>query len=232
MKRLSTILLFASMSFGIFAQHDNQKSSSGSAETVESQVILSLSKSTARSSEELAIDFLEKMDPSAIDGSENLKEALRYLTNYSFSFVVRDSNKGMKVNYSDIRRRAVHLLSKLGSDDAKKMIKTVLSYDTDVTVLAEAAYATGLMGDPADDLTIEILMRAITFSKSLRNVDNNLMYACLIALDKLSDKGSFSDKSNKLISEAMLDILTISGDNVKGPTRKKAMDVINKLKKQ
>jgi|GEM_PF-4656685 len=238
MKKAFNIIFFVSFFIAgsdLFAQQgSNYQDNQGS---VESLIILKLSESTERAHQLHALELLEKKsEEEALDSSANYISALTNLITYGFSYNVRGSIRRREIDFPSIRSRAIRVFALLGGDAAKETMKQVTSYETNPTVLAEAVYAIGDLGDPNDVKIVDSLIRVYAFNSFVaqeinkNGTDNNLAYAWLLALERLASKGAFTKPDNIRIAEALLNILSAGDDAIVGAVKNKAYELIDKLK--
>jgi len=134
--------------------------------------------------------------------------------------------------YPMVRRKAAELLGRLGSetsdaevrDHAKFSLLDILSFDNEVMVKAEAAYALGVIGDNNEGQVIEVLSDSIRRQTAVAP-DNNYAYAVALAIEKLADK-------NKGMRDfrAYTTLVTIMQGNYTRKVKDKAFEVLQKIR--
>ena len=97
-------------------------------------------------------------------------------------------------NFPLIRREATELLGQVGGERAKNTLVRVLRDDPEPTVLAEAAYALGLIGLNENNEVSDRLVRALQVENTSPTPDNNLAFSIILSLERISQRnGGLAD---------------------------------------
>jgi len=128
-------------------------------------------------------------------------------------------------DYPDVRRASCELLGKLGGEEATRTLLSVLESESEPMVLSEAVYAIARIGGRPDRKILRILTRLIEVHVLAKN-DDNLAFTCLLAVEKL-------DTPERRIDDPDLyrAILRMLDAPLIGEVRRKALDVIDRLRK-
>lgn len=96
------------------------------------------------------------------------------------------SNGAVINDYHDVRRQAVELLSKVGGKTAKTILVKVANEDTEPTVLAQAVYGLGAVCKEDDKDVLPYVVDVMLKNHANPMRDENLAFACLLAIEKLN----------------------------------------------
>lgn len=165
-------------------------------------------------------------DGSFSTGDPGAHFVLDYLSEEGITRIVRQSNR--TVNYfPTVRREACRLLGELGGENSKETLLNVLGTDDDPVVLAEAAYALGVIGlDEEGEVS-----RAIAFALQHQDQmipNDNFAHASLLAIQKLIEKNGSAN--NRQVYAAVVQIAQ-NGNYIR-PVKEKAYQVISLMREQ
>ncbi len=178
---------------------------------------------------DMKIQSLNMIEESIKDGTFSTGDpgahfVLDYLSEEGISRVIKENNRLVNY-YPTVRREACRLLGELGGENSKATLINVLKVDDDPVVLAEAAYALGVIGiDEEGEVS-----KAIAFA--LQNQDqlvpnDNFAHASLLAIEKLIEKNG--SLNNREVYSAVVQIAQNS--NYIRPVKEKAYQVISLLR--
>ena len=173
-----------------------------------------------------ALDMIESSikDGTFGTGDPGAHFILDYLSEEGIGHIVKENNR--TINYfPTVRREACRLLGELGGENSKDSLVNVLRTDDDPVVLAEAAYALGVIGMDDDGE----VSKAIAFA--LENQDqmvpnDNFAHASLLAIEKLIDKNG--PTNDRQVYSAVVQIAQ-NGNYIR-PVKEKAYQVISMLR--
>ena len=195
---------------------------------IELQILTTQATSDSRSNQLLAIQSIQSMvqNGSLAQANPAIGTILSTLATDGLTRQVRAGN-AITNDFPDVRREACNLLGDLGGTRAKDTLLTVLLQDKEPMVLAEAVYALGRIGlNDKNDVTSRITW-VLNQDTAMATPDNNLAFACLLAVQKLSEKtGGISDP------EVINALLGVASGNYIRDVRLKAIDTIYQLRKQ
>jgi HEAT repeat protein len=195
---------------------------------VELQILRTQALSEKRESQLLAIQTIQSMvhDGSLSQANPAIGVILDSLATGGLQRQVREGNHVVN-NYPEVRREACNLLGDLGGQQATDALLTVVLQDNEPMVLSEAVYALGRIGlNKNNDVTGHIVW-LLNRESTKRSPDNNLAFACLLAIQKLSEKnGGISDP------EVINALLNVTSGNYIRDVRLKAVDTIYQLRNQ
>lgn len=139
---------------------------------------------------ELKMKVLDDLEASIDQGNagSDVELILEFLALEGIVRTVRESNR--LINYfPDVRRRAANLLGRVGGEEARNTLITVLIKDDEPMVKAEAAYALGVIGENGSNEVVQ----ALIFSLEQDNPDqpdNNFAYAVCLSLEKIARRNN------------------------------------------
>jgi HEAT repeat protein len=91
-------------------------------------------------------------------------------------------------NFPEVRRTAANLLGRMGGERAKNSLLYLLRHEEEPMVLSEAVYALGQIGlNNREEVSLAIA--TVLQQQDIRNPDNNLAYASMLAIEKLAGDG-------------------------------------------
>ncbi len=245
-KRFIVICIVLVLAAGsIFAQQSNAASGSSSnapnssknkdvtieqlylSQDIELQILRSQATSNDRQVQMLALQTIRSMSQDGnIQNNPGVTAVLDALATEGLQRQVREGNT-VANNYPDVRREACNLLGDVGGQQAKDTLLTVLLEDKEPMVLSEAVYALGKIGLNDNNDVASHIAWVLNHETAKVSPDNNLAFACMLAVEKLSAKsGGISDP------EVINALLNVASGNYIRDVRLKSIDVIYKLRKQ
>ena len=203
MKKIALLSLFALLVvFPGFAQEqeqDRQEESAGRtieelylSQDLEIQIMRSQALADDREMKLLALQTIRSM---VEDGRQNegMYVILESLATEGSARQVR-SNGAVINNFPEIRREATELLGQIGGDQAKNSLVRIMRDDPEPMVLAEAAYALGQIGLNENNEVSDRLVQTLIVENARATPDNNLAFAIILALERLSEaSGGLAD---------------------------------------
>ncbi len=193
---------------------------------VEIQLLRAQALSSTRESKFLALQNIQFMVEDKRVGPDS-RDVLLLLDSLAGEGVYRVVRNSGEVNnyFPDVRREAVSLLGKIGGKEALEILTKVAKEDKETMVLSEAVYALALIASDKDKHVLPYITYVIVRNNARQKPDDNLAFACLLAIEKLGK--TFNGLNDPDILGALLDIT--SGVYIRD-VRLKAIDVISKLR--
>jgi HEAT repeat protein len=229
---LAAVFLIAAS--GLWAQQATTTSSTSSELTIEELFLKSVEFQILREKAfsddyDVKMSALDDLEKKVADGSykandQQVEFVLEYLAMEGSGHITREGGRLIN-NFPDVRRRAVNMLGRVGTDAARDALIRVLLIDEEPVVKAEAAYALGVMGKNPDNQVIQAL--AFTYAhEDPTRPDNNFGYALCLAVEKLaqSTPGGIKDPA------AYQMLVKIAQGNYLRTVRNKALQVLDELK--
>lgn len=136
----------------------------------------------------LALENIENMisEERVTSGDPEIHYILDELAGEGVYKIVKENKR--TVNYfPDVRRRSCELLGKLGGENSMNTLIQVLAVEEAPEVLAEAAYALGLIGMNENNEVTTAISYAL-LHQDIINPDNNFAFASLLAFEKIAAK--------------------------------------------
>ncbi len=173
-----------------------------------------------------ALDDLEKRVASGVSGSDTaqVEFVLEYLAMEGSGRISRENGRQVN-NFPEVRRRAVGLLGKVGTEESKDALIRALLIDEEPIVKAEAAYALGVLGMNDRNEVVQALDFAYN-REDPSSPDQNFGYAVSLAIEKLAQKtpGGLKDP----VAYRLL--VKIAQGNYLRTVKMKALQVLDELK--
>jgi len=173
-----------------------------------------------------ALDDLEKRVSAGGSGSDTaqVEFVLEYLAMEGSGRISRENGRQVN-NFPEVRRRAVGLLGKVGTEESKDALIRALLIDDEPIVKAEAAYALGVLGMNQRNEVVQALEFAYN-REDPSTPDQNFGYAVCLAIEKLAQKtpGGLKDP----VAYRLL--VRVAQGNYLRTVKMKALQVLDELK--
>lgn len=198
MNRSFIVLLVLILSFSYVGAQTQQEASSRTIEDlflsqdIELQIMRSQALSTDLEMKQLALRNIRSMVESG-NTSEGLYVVLEALASEGVARQIRSGGTVVN-NFPLIRREATELLGQIGGEQAKTTLIGVMRNDPEPVVLAEAAYALGIIGLNENNEVSDRLVQTLLRENARTTPDNNLAFSIIISLERLSQaNGGLAD---------------------------------------
>jgi HEAT repeat protein len=192
---------------------------------VEMIILKSQADSEAREMKLLALQNIREMiETGAV--SENDLVVHDILDSLALEGITRQirENRRLLNDFPEVRRTAANLLGRLGGERAKDSLLYVLRHENEPMVLSEAVYALGQIGlNENDEVSRAVVV--VLQQQDIRNPDNNLAYASMLAIEKLGTQGD-GVKDPAVFTE----LINIAQGNYIRDVKLKAADLLQELR--
>lgn len=171
------------------------------------------------------LSVLDDIEKRVKDGDAN-QDYLFILEFLSMEGILRrERESGHLTNYfPEVRRRAANLLGRLGGEQARRSLLTILVTDDEPMVIAEAAYGLGVIGKDEGYRSVQALDFVLA-KQDYYSPDPNLAYAICLALEKIAQaNGGIRDPA------AYRALVRISQGPYIPTVRRKAMQTLEQLR--
>jgi len=196
--------------------------------SIEAQILREKAFSDDQDMKMGALDDIEKMADEGGAAAEGPVFVLEYLAMEGVNRRVHESNR--LINYfPEVRRRAANLLGRLGGEQAKNTLITVLITDDEPMVKAEAAYALGVIGKNEDYRSSDAIVFMLNREDS-EKPDNNFAFAICLAFEKIA-KANGGFKDYKKAAPVYSALIRIAQGNYIRTVKQKALQTLDELKK-
>lgn len=186
---------------------------------IELQILRSQALGTDPEMKRLALRNIRSMVEQGTQ-SEGMYVILEALASEGVARQIRSGGAVMN-NFPLIRREAAELLGQVGGARAKDTLVRVLRDDPEPVVLAEAAYALGMIGLNDNREVSDHLVHTLLRENASSTPDNNLAFSIIISLERLSEtNGGLADPE---VINALLE--TASSPYIR-TVRRRAVDAI------
>jgi len=165
-------------------------------------------QSPGRDVQLLALDTLEsQLERGLIDPEdEAVLEALEPLVQQGVIESFEDNRWGIDSYDPVVRREALGVVAKLGTDEARGVLVRTVRHDPEPIVRAQALFGLARLGvDPDGSVTQAIAKMML--QEHLRQFDEGVMYAALVALNSIA-----SNQNNVIDPGAMEMLVTVASD--------------------
>lgn len=170
---------------------------------------------------------LEPIDPAVVP--PQIVDMLIHLASQGSLIITRRGNTVVN-NFPEVRRKACELLGWVRTESSKESLMKFLKEDQEPMVKSEAAWALGEYakheGDDKGDITRSLAW--VIDRESVDNPDNNLAYAVVLSLDKISEKHG----GGLPHPDGYVALIKIAQGNYINTVTKKALEVIQNLGKK
>ena len=152
---------------------------------IEIQLIRSQAVSDNRSNKLESLTIIREMlEDGRVSANENaILTVLDSLSAEGVRKLLRSDGR-VSNNFPEVRRQAVYLLGDIGGARAQNILYSVLRDEPETMVLSEAVLALGRSGS-SDERTALYLADILQDNTASTTPDNNLAYACLLAIQDL-----------------------------------------------
>lgn len=195
-------------------------------QSLEMQIIREQAVQLDRDMKLLALDNIEQLleEGKVGNGDAEVHYLLDYLANEGVGHQVRENNRLVN-DFPIVRKEACALLGKLGGEDAKNTLVTILNGDAEPMVLSEAVYQLGVIGLNDNNEASRAIAAAVN-RQNIVNPSDNFAYASLLAFQKLAvANGGLQDP------DAFRAIISIAQGPYIWEVRVKANEVLSELRK-
>ena len=155
-------------------------------QSMEMQIISEQAGTLDRDMKLMALDNIESMldDGKIGEGDPEVHYILNSLVNEGVGHQVRENNRLIN-DFPVVRKEACALMGKLGGENAKTSLITILGQDAEPMVLSEAVYQLGVLGFNRNNEVSSAIAQAVQ-SQNAINPSDNFAYASLLAFQKLA----------------------------------------------
>ncbi|MFP4644385.1 MAG: hypothetical protein ACLFM0_08520 [Spirochaetales bacterium] len=190
------------------------------------KVLRAQALSSQRIHKELAIETLTQLVENESIGEDDSAHMaiLRVLATDGSSYQVRTGGRVI-YNNPDIRRDAVDLLSEIGGETARNVLREVLRFEREPMVLSQAVHGVGEVGlDGRGDIARDIA-RVMIRENARENPDLNLVYTALSTIEQIAEESTEGLEDDSLIEN----LIQISSGRYNGIVREQAKSTLNTL---
>jgi hypothetical protein len=192
-------------------------------EAIELMIIRETARADSREQKQIALEYMAE----AIDrGSTNdeIRQTLTFLSEESRMAITRESARVVN-NFPDIRRQAVRLLGRMGTEEARLSLLETLQHENEPAVIMEAIKALGDIGTNENNQTVQRIAWVFERFDNAHNPDN------LIALATIDAFENIARVNNGLSSREVLRVLTrINEGFYVSPVKERARQLLADLR--
>lgn len=188
--------------------------------SVEGVIIKGLAEADGRDSKQVALQYIETAISSG-RVSEDIQVSLNSLASEGIASVVRESGRTMN-NFPDIRMKACELLGKMGTEQAKDTLVTVMYSENEPSVISAAVKSLGELGFNENDEVV-LMINWVTRKFDIIYPTSSLALEILNTYEKIAP--NVKNKTGMIES-----IVRIANNyNYVTPVRNRAFEVLKKV---
>lgn len=188
--------------------------------SVEGVIIKGLAEADGRDSKQVALQYIETAISSG-RVSEDIQISLNSLASEGINSVVRESGRTMN-NFPDIRMKACELLGKMGTEQAKDTLITVMYSENEPSVISAAVKSLGELGFNENDEVV-LMINWVTRKFDIIYPTSSLALEILNTYEKIAP--NVKNKTGMIES-----IVRIANNyNYVTPVRNRAFEVLKKV---
>jgi HEAT repeat protein len=191
-------------------------------EALEIMIIRETARSSTREQKLFALDYISQAINRG-NNNDEIRQTLDYLSREGRNSVARENGRVMN-NFPDVRRQSAKYLGQIGTEEARKTLIEVCSFENEPMVLQEAIKSLGDIGSNENNETV--LHIAWVMGRFNNTTPDNLMaLATIDAFEKIARK------NNGISSpEVIRTLITISEGLYVSPVKERARQLIAELR--
>ena len=227
LKRLTILLAAIAFIATTAAAQNNQRremtvEESYLQESIEIMIIRETARAHSREQKLIALEYVR----DAIErGNRNdeIRQTLEFLSREGRRNVARENGRLVN-NFPDVRRQAAKYLGQMGTEEARRSLLEILSFENEPMVLQEAIKSLGDIGTNENNETVAYIAHVMTRYDNL-NPDNIMAVAAIDAFEKIARN------NNGLNSpEAIHVLVRISEGQYVTPVKERARQLMAELR--
>jgi len=226
-KRFSILLVTAVIVISTAAAQNNPRREMSVEESyLQESIEIMIIRETARSyTREQKLISLEYIGEALGRGSTNdeIRQTLDYLSKEGRASSARENGRLVN-NFPDVRRQAVKYLGQIGTEEARRSLIDVISYENEPLVLQEAIKSLGDIGTNENNETVKTISWFMNRNNTL-NPDNLMALATIDAFEKIARKNNGINAP-----EAIRTLILISEGLYVTPVKERAKQLLAELR--
>jgi HEAT repeat protein len=226
-KRFSILLVTAVIVISTAAAQNNQRREMSIEESyLQESIEIMIIRETARAySRDQKLISLEYIGEALSRGSTNdeIRQTLDYLSKEGRASAARENGRLVN-NFPDVRRQAVKYLGQVGTEEARRSLIDVISYENEPLVLQEAIKSLGDIGSNENNETVKTISWFMNRNNTL-NPDNLMALATIDAFEKIARKNNGINAP-----EAIRTLILISEGLYVTPVKERAKQLLAELR--
>jgi hypothetical protein len=227
LKRFSIFLLTAVIIISTAAAQGNSRREMSVEESyLQESIEIMIIRETARSySREAKLVALEYVGQALNRGNTNdeIRQTLEFLTREGRISSARENGRLVN-NFPDVRRQAAKYLGQMGSEEARKSLIDICSFENEPMVLQEAIKSLGDIGTNENNETVLNISWVMSRFNNL-NPDNLMALATIDAFEKIARKNNGINSP-----EAIRTLIIISEGLYVTPVKERARQLMAELR--
>jgi HEAT repeat protein len=226
-KRFSILLVTAVIVISTAAAQNNPRremsvEESYLQESIEIMIIRETARSYAREQKLISLEYIGEALGRGSTNDE-IRQTLDYLSKEGRASAARENGRLVN-NFPDVRRQAVKYLGQIGTEEARRSLIDVISYENEPLVLQEAIKSLGDIGTNENNETVKTISWFMNRNNTL-NPDNLMALATIDAFEKIARKNNGINAP-----EAIRTLILISEGLYVTPVKERAKQLLAELR--
>ena len=225
-KRFS-ILIAAAVIFVSTATAQNQRremsvEESYLQESIEIMIIRETARAYSREQKLIALEYIKDAIERG-NTNDEIRQTLEFLSREGRMNQARENGRLVN-NFPDVRRQAARYLGQMGTEEARKSLLEICSFENEPMVLQEAIKSLGDIGTNENNETVAHIAWVMTRFNNL-NPDNLMALATIDAFEKIARNNNGISSS-----DAVRTLVLISEGQYVTPVRERARQLLAELR--
>jgi len=225
-KRFS-ILIAAAVIFVSTATAQNQRremsvEESYLQESIEIMIIRETARAYSREQKLIALEYIKDAIERG-NTNDEIRQTLEFLSREGRMNQARENGRLVN-NFPDVRRQAARYLGQMGTEEARKSLLEICSFENEPMVLQEAIKSLGDIGTNENNETVAHIAWVMTRFNNL-NPDNLMALATIDAFEKIARKNEGLNSP-----EAVRVLVLISEGQYITPVKERARQLLAELR--
>jgi HEAT repeat protein len=226
-KRFSILLLTAVIIISTAAAQSNSRremsvEESYLQESIEIMIIRETARAYSRDQKLIALDYIAEAIGRGSTNDE-IRQTLEFLSREGRMTVARENGRLMN-NFPDVRRQSAKYLGQMGTEEARKSLLEICTYENEPMVLQEAIKALGDIGSNDNNETVAHISWIMSRFNAT-NPDNLMALATIDSFEKIARKNNGINSP-----EAIRTLVLISEGQYVTPVKERARQLLAELR--
>jgi len=228
LKRVFILLVTAVIIVSTAAAQNNSRSEmsveeSYLRESIELMVIRETARAYTREQKLIALEYIgEALDHG--NTNDEIRQTLDYLSREGRASTARENGRIVN-NFPDVRRQSAKYLGQIGTEEARKTLIEVISFENEPLVIQEAIKSLGDIGSNPNNETVMHISWVMNRYTNTLGPDNLMALATIDAFEKIAKKNNGFNSP-----EALRTLILISEGIYVTPVRERAKQLIADLR--
>jgi HEAT repeat protein len=226
-KRFSILLLTAVIIISTAAAQSNSRremsvEESYLQESIEIMIIRETARAYSREQKLIALEYIAEAIGRGSTNDE-IRQTLEFLSREGRMTIARENGRLMN-NFPDVRRQSAKYLGQMGTEEARKSLLEICTYENEPMVLQEAIKSLGDIGSNDNNETVAHISWIMSRFNAT-NPDNLMALATIDSFEKIARKNNGINSP-----EAIRTLVLISEGQYVTPVRERARQLLAELR--